>query len=494
MDEMYQGENSKRGYPEGFDEEIYNSTQNVMPTFSNEKPPISINYKLIGIIAGSFFLVLTIIVICLTLFNHSSDLDEEGYKAVAEGFVEAIEKKDVKVFDDYIYPDEDRFRDYMKKVVKTFSEAENLTPDYSYEKSDKGWIAEIDLSYEMENEEYETSATLEIVPKDDKWYLYSCDFSEMVKVSEETVTESTEEEEPEEPVSRNFVTVGTDESGTFSVPDSFTLASLGLSNTEGMAYEYTLSGDYEGVTEEISIIVYSSPSSLQSLSENLSNSIFGTVGEITVNEEREGEIYTQSVTENGVVTELRTFLGGDNVCRSFIVRYSEGDAELAGVWASYSLSAGFIKEVKEEPVAEGMQRIGSDDLGTIDISDKFVQDEKYSAEGITSIGYTYDTATVAILSYVGTTKESMPLLEFAEDVRGNLLGEKGSDFETGDWFNGAYYSYGVAKDGSMTEMYAFSGNDGINRLLLLIHDQEDTETAGYYSSYRLSVGVKDLEE
>ena len=167
---------------------------------------------------------------------------------------------------------------------------------------------------------------------------------------------------------------------------------------------------------------------------------------------------------------------------------------MAGTWNSYSLPSGFLKEVKEEPIAEGMQRIGSEELGTIDISDKFVVDDTYSAEGLTSVGYTYEDATVVLMSYAGTDKESLPTKEFAENVRANLLGDKGSEFETGEWFYGAYYSYGVAKDGSMSEMYAFTGEDGVNRLLLLIHNQEDTETAAYYTSYRLAVGVRGIEE
>ena len=493
MDEMFQGENSKSGYPEGFEGEIDNSTQNVMPTFEEKSPAKDINYKLIGIIAGSFFLLLTIVVICVTFIKPKSKLDENGYKAVAEGFVETIEKKEPKVFDEFIYPDEDIFKEYMKKVVKTFTDAENLSAEYDYDKTDKGWKAKIFLTYAIGIEEYETTATLDIVPKDGKWYLYGCKFSDIRKMNEEAASESDAETEEAVPA-RRFVTVGTDASGTFSVPDSFTLTSLNLPNTEGIAYEYTLSGNYNGFTEDVSVIVYSAPNSLQALAENLSNNILGTVGEVVVNEEREGEVYTQTVNDGGVVTELRTFLGGDNVCRSFVVRYSAEDTEMAGTWNSYSLPSGFLKEVKEEPIAEGMQRIGSEELGTIDISDKFVVDDTYTAEGLTSVGYTYEDATVVLMSYAGTDKESLPTKEFAENVRANLLGDKGSEFETGEWFYGAYYSYGVAKDGSMSEMYAFTGEDGVNRLLLLIHNQEDTETAAYYTSYRLAVGVRGIEE
>lgn len=493
MEEQYKEEAPRSGYPEGFEGEIGAPSQNVMPEFQ-PKSGLDLNYKVIGIAAGSFFFVISIILIVAFALKNKSSLDEEGYKAVAESFVETVSEREPKLFDAYIYPESgDEMKGYMKKVVKTFSDAEDLESDISYKEEDKAWGADIDLSWNVGIEEYSTTASLKIVAKDDKWYLYSCSFSDIEKKGGE-IAETTEEMTEEPAPQRTFVTVGSENSGLFEAPENFSLTTFSVSGLD-VAYDYTLTGSYNDKSEMVSVIVYTGFSPLQELAESLSNSLYGTVGEISVVQEKGGDVYTETREDGETVTVLRTFTGADGICRSFIVKYEVSDITLAAVWDTYNLPGGLVEEASiTDAVPEGMQRIGSDSLGYIDIGLDFVPDEGYTTEGLDSIGYSYENATVCLINYSGTKKADMPTLEFAEDIRTNLLGNKGSEFETGDWFPGAYYSYAVGKDGNMTELYAFKGNDGVNRLIFFIHPEEDTVTGGYYSSYKLGVGVMGLEE
>lgn len=489
---------SRRGYPEGFEGEIDDPSQNVMPELSGNGKGTGNYIRLLGVVIGCLLLACSVILLIIVFTGRDEEMDAEGYRRVTERFVETIEKKEPSLFDGYIFPGADgEMKGYMEKVVGSFSGAEDMKASITYAGDKEPYTAHIDLSYQMGGEEYSVRAVLEIVSQKKKWYLSSASFSDTEKKAEEkTAEEVTEEEISESPLAeRKTVTVGTDMTGTFEVPDDMRLSRIELSKREGISLDYTLTGTYEGREEMVSIIVYSYQASPESLAREISERYKGSTGKISSVKEKGGDVCSEEDTDGDMIRILKTFSGDDGICRTFIASYPSGDKDMEGVWDSYMLPSGITEEATGTDASMGgLQRVGSESLGYIKIGKDFVRDTQYDVEGLDSIGYTYGDATIVLINYAGTQKEGLSTKEFAEDVRSSLLGDAGAEFETGDWMPGAYYSCGLGEDGGMTEMYAFTGNDGANRLLLLIHKRDDQETAGYYASYSLGCGIRGIEE
>lgn len=483
MDDLYQNDTAPSGYPEGFDGEIDNASQNVMPTYTPSKSPLNFNFnfKIIGLAAGCVLLLITIIVLMINLFKPKK-VDEKGYRAVAETFVEALEKKEPELFDSYV-PEGAGMDDYMEKVIKGFEGQE--IKDSVCEFDDEKNLANVTITTSREDGIYKTVATIEAKAEKNKWYLYSCKFSDfdlVEKFEDASPTEAVEE--------RTLVNVGTDVSGYFDVPNDFALDSLILTSSENIAYDYTLSGMYQDRTESVSVIVYLESQPLSDLATKLSQNLFGETGEIVPEIDKGGDVYREVRNVDGLITETRTFLGSDGRARSFVLRYVEGDEFVKGLWNSYTIPAGIV--VEPTPT-DATQVIGSETMGTLEIPGYFTLDEDYMGKGIECSGYSSDEKTVVIMNYAGTDKESVPVYEFAETVRESLFGDAGSELKVRKGFPQAYYSSGIGEDEIMSEIYAFRGNDDINRLILLIHNKDDKKTAKLYKTYNLEVGIKELE-
>ena len=481
MEDFYENETTPSGYPEGFEGEINNSSMNVMPTNAPNNSNFNFNFKIIGLCVGIVLLLITIVLVLIMLIKPKEKTDGDGYRVVVEHFMEALEKEEPELFDPYIY--DESMDGYMEKVVKSFkgSEINNMTCEYD----DEAKSGEVQISFNKKDGLYKTSALIETRRVKGKWYLYSCkfdDFELVEKFEEATPADAVEE--------RVLVNVGTDVSGHFDVPDTFTLSTLNLANTDNIAYEYTLSGTYQDKTESISVIVYLETQPISDMAAALSTNLFGEAGEIVLESDKDGEVYREARSQDGIVTEARTFLGADGRARSYIAKYVEGDEVLRGLWTSYTLPSGII--VEPTPT-DATQVIGSETMGTMEIPGGFTVNEDYSAEGLESVGYVLDDKVVVLMNYAGSDKESIPTAEFAKSVRDSFLGENGSEFDVKEEFPNAYYSSGVGEDGVMSEMYAFTGGDDINRLILLIHNQDDADTAELYRTYNLGVGIKELE-
>ncbi len=480
MEDFYQNDTAPSGYPEGFDGTIDNASQNVMPTLSQSKPPLEINFKIIGLLAGCVLLIICIVLLMINLLKPKNE-EEESYGIVAEKFVETIKTGDQEVFEPYIYKDS-QMDDFMDKVLGRFEGSSLNNADITY--NDKEESAEVLFTFTDDKGVYSTTASLETKNIKGNWYLYSCKFSDF------EYEEVAEEPTPTDAETRTLVNVGTDRSGYFDVPNDFKLGSLTLASTDNIAYDYTLFGNYQGNEESVAVIVWLEYQPLSALAESISQNMFGSVGEIVLETDKNGDIYKESRNIDGMITDVRTFLGSDGLARTFIIKYVEGDGMVQGLWSSYNLPAGVV--VEPTPT-DATQIVGSESLGTLEIPGEFTVNEDYSADGMETVGYSLDEKVVVLMNYAGTEKESISLKKFAKGVRENLLGDEGSEFEFKEDFPNAYYSYGIGEDGVKSEMYAFRGTDDINRLILIIHNQDDEDTAGFYRTYSLDVGIKELE-
>lgn len=499
---FFQNNKKEDGFPEGFKrDDSFVFEQNVPPEITpiTESFLSKINNKVI--ILGSIAAGLIVISIILTAVFIGAFKEKGGESdiEVAKAYVDCLKSRDEQGFNRYIKPKTDKkvVKDFVKSSISIFSDYEIENVDYEQVSED---VVNMNIYYKT------SEGTEVIIPVEfgtsqykDLWYFESCNFgnNRIVKSDDVATPDDAEEEEvTEEAIEENvpseiLTKFGNDECGYITVPDDYSDSDAELPSFENAKTQMVLSRTYNDVDEYISLIEFSSNTgNLRETSEKVSLTLFGD--KKSLREDFNGSpVYSRFEENNGIRTMVRSFRGSDDIIRTLLIMVPVEDTLSQNVIDSYELTQGLYTASKNSSTdAESVfQKIGSDFLGYINIPGEYQLDENYNQDGIDSVGYSNNDSAVILLSYSGTDKADMDTKECAENVRKDLLGDGSEELQTGDWFPGAYYSVNIDSEGWSREMYLFKGTDGINRVLVFIHPQDDKSLSDCYSSYQLPCGV-----
>ncbi len=514
----------RRGVPQGFEGDI---SQNPLPDFgTEEKKPIDTK---IYIIAGSGIAFLMIVVaICVILIGGSGD-EENKYTAedLVDAYVSVILKDDVSTFDKFVYSKAKNKEDVEKflkssqqafadkRIYKEMTKIEHSETDKVETKTitsilgnkvKNPEVLDFDVYYSSdissEPEVYTSFSFYVGEINGSVYFAYGSSGktydikSEDDEIEEATATEAdaVEEEEKEEKVveadSETMLAVGNPDVGMVNIPSNYVISSYDTSVLSKVESKYAYRSP-DGLSSVVIIKFSNKAKNIKKRAQNVTAALIPDYTLVTGDEvSRIPEAYFGYGESGNSRVETYTVAAKKDGFTRVLAIIAPKDSTLFDIWNTYKVDGGFNTLPGESPIAnvpDGMKVVGNDAVGYLLVANDFNEDADYNFEN--SKGWKRGDDVIALLSEKGSPREGIALSEYADYVRDAYLGADAEEWDSGDWFPGAYYSIAIDEDGKSTEAFCFKGKDGINRLMLVYSKGEEAEVSEYYKNYVLPSGI-----